>query len=451
LHGLRDFLGLLEGEEGVIHVEEPLNPVYEIPAFLKALDGGDPVLFEAVEGYSVKVVAGICGSRERICSALGVGVSGLHERLSGAIRDPIPCSVEGGPVEEVVERDVDLGEIPVLTHYDRDQGPYITSAIVHAKGVDGMKGNVSFHRFNVLDKKTMSIRVQKGHLSQLMDEARDAGDEHIDVAISLGVHPAIMLAGAAHAPYGTSEFDVANALLDGGLRLSECPHVDALALAEAELVLEGKISLYDKATEGPYVCVTGTWKEAGPQPLVEVVGVMHREDYLYQALLPASVEHKLLEGVPNEVRVWDRVRAVVPEVEGVNMTLNGCSWLHAVVSFRKTSERDPRNVIKAAFEAIPAIKHVVAVDSDITPYDLGHVEWAIATRFQGDRDLIIIPNSYASGLDPSSDTENKVGCKVGVDATRPLSKPDEVFRKGEIPISGRVRGLLRGRGHRPLK
>jgi len=137
-------------------------------------------------------------------------------------------------------------------------------------------------------------------------------------------------------------------------------------------------------------------------------------------LLPASREHKLLEGIPNEVRVWDKVREVVPEVKGVNMTLDGCSWLHAVVSFKKASELDPEKVIMATFEAIPAIKHVVAVDSDISPYDMGQVEWSIATMFQGDKILIIIPNTYASGLDPSSDTDNKLGCKVGFDATRPL-------------------------------
>ena len=444
MHGLRDFLSL-DREKGIIHIEETLNPMYEIPALLKALDGGDPVLFEAVEGYSVKVLAGVCGSRENICAALGVGVTELTERLSDAIHNPVPCFVADETMKALVDRRVNLRDIPILTHYDRDQGPYITSAIVHAKSLDGTKENVSFHRFNVLDEKTMSIRIQTGHLSRLMDEAREAGEEHIDVAISVGLHPAVMLAGASHAPYGISEFDVANNLLGGDLSLFECPHVDAKAPTDAELVIEGKISLYEKAIEGPYVCVTGTWKEAGPQPLVEVAGIMHREDYVYQALLPASREHKLLEGIPNEVRVWDNVRKVAPEVKGVNMTLAGCSWLHAVVSFKKTSQQDPEKVIRATFEAIPAIKHAVAVDSDISPYDLGQVEWSIATRFQGDKNVIIIPNAYASGLDPSSDTENKLGCKVGFDATRPLSKSGEDFRMGEIPSSDRVRKVITGR------
>ena len=450
MNGLRDFLNL-EQEKGITHIEEPLNPKHEIPALLKALDGGTPVLFEAIEGYSVKVLAGVCGSRRNICAALGVGVSELTERLSDATRNPVPCSVLEDPMGQMVEGRLNLGDIPILTHYDRDQGPYITSAIVHAESLDGTRENVSFHRFNVLDEKTMSIRIQTGHLSRLMDEAREAGEEHIDVAISLGLHPAVMLAGASHAPYGLSEFEIANNLLGGDLTLFKCPHVDAKAPTDAELVIEGKISLHDKAVEGPYVCLTGTWKEAGLQPVVEVVGVMHREDYVYQALLPASSEHKFLEGIPNEARVWDKVRRVVPEVKGVNMTLDGCSWLHAVVSIKKVSELDTEKVIMATFEAIPAIKHVVVVYSDISPYDLEQVEWSIATRFQGDRDMIIIPETYASGLDPSSDTDKKIGCKVGFDATRPLSKSGEDFRRGEIPVSERVKQVIecRTRLHEP--
>jgi len=175
----------------------------------------------------------------------------------------MPCSVEDEPVKDLVNRRVNLRDIPILTYYDRDQVSYIISAIVHAKSLNGTKENVSFHGFNVLDEKTMYIRIQKGQLSRLMDEVRGVGEEHIDVAISVGVHPAVMLAGASHAPYGVSEFDIANKLLGRDLTLFECPHVDAKAPTNTELVIEGKISLYDKATEEPYVCVTGIWKEAG--------------------------------------------------------------------------------------------------------------------------------------------------------------------------------------------
>lgn len=437
---LRLYMNRLEKEGNLLHIDDPLSPKYEIPAALKGLDGRGAVIFENVEGNSSKITAAICGSRENIYAALGIEADTFHKHLHFALNNPTPCKIEDGPVKEVVEPP-NLSNIPILTFYDRDQGPYITSAVVYAKSPNGAGENASFHRLNVLDNNRLSIRIQPGHLFQFLNMAKSMGRKSLDVSISIGLHPAIMLAGASPAPFGTSEFDVANTLLGGELKLTECPHVDALAPADAELVLEGKIRLDEEANEGPFVSVTGTWKPEGLQPVVEVVGMMHREDYIYQALLAASIEHRLLEGMPNEIPVWEYVSSVVPTIRGVNMTINGCSWLHCVVSFEKLQEGDPKSVIMAMFTANPALKHAIVVDSDIDPYDMGQVEWAIATRLQGDKDILVIPNTYISGLDPSSDTENKLGCKLGIDATRTLSKSEEIFKRGVIPVSDRV-GLL---------
>jgi len=438
---LRQYLNKLENEGNLLHISDPLSPRFEIPAVLKGLDGRGAVIFDNIEGNNSKITAAICGSRENIYTALGVEVDTFHKRLNFALNNPTRCKIDDGPVKEVVE-EPNLSKIPILTFYDRDQGPYITSAVVYAKDPSSKGENVSFHRMDVLNKKRLSIRIQPGHLSQFMKKARDKGRKSLDVSISIGLHPAIMLAGASPAPFGTSEFDVANTLLGGELKLTECPHVDALTPADAELVLEGKIRLDEEATEGPFVSVTGTWKPEGLQPVIEVVGMMHRKDYIYQALLAASIEHRLLEGMPIEVPIWEHVRNIVPKIRGVNMTPNGCSWLHCVVSFEKLKEGDPKNVIMAMFEANPTLKHAIVVDLDIDPYDMEQVEWAIATRLQGDKDILIMPNSYISGLDPSSDTEEKLGCKLGIDATRTLFKPEDVFKQGIIPVSDRVKVLL---------
>ncbi len=439
---LRDYLREMEADGRLIHVDEPLSPRYEIPYVIKKHDGEGPILFDEVEGFDGKVVANVCYSRESISASLGVTRDRLHEHLHHALNNPSPCRTEDGPVMEVVE-DLSLHEVPVLTHYDGEQGPYITSAVVYANNPDGAGGNVSYHRMDVLDENRLSICIQPGHLARYVEQTRESGGETLDISISIGAHPAVMLAGALHPPFNVSEFDVANTLLDGGLKLCECPHVDAFAPSDAELVLEARIRVNEEALEGPYVCVTGTRKESKPQPVVEIVGSMHREDYLYQGLLAASREHRLLEGIPNEVKVWERIRDLGAAVKGVNMTPSGSSWLHCVASFEKTDEEDPRNVLMAMFDAQPALKHAVVVDSDIDPYDAGDVEWALATRFQGDKDLIIIPDSYASRLDPSSDTENRLGCKAGFDATRPPGKAEETFKKGSIPISNRVNKILR--------
>jgi UbiD family decarboxylase len=169
---------------------------------------------------------------------------------------------------------------------------------------------------------------------------------------------------------------------------------------------------------------------------------MRRRDYLYQALLPAGTEHILLMGMPQEVRVLEYTRNVNPTIKAVNMTLGGRGWLHCVVSFDKFSEGDGKNVLMAIFAANTSIKHAIVVDSDIDVYDMEQVEWALATRFRGDRDLLIIPNGRVSSLDPTSNQELGIGCKVGFDATKSLSKPKEKFEKATIPLSKHVEKVL---------
>ena len=434
-------MGELERRGELLRVGEELSPRFEIPAVLKTLDGGSTVLFERVKGFDSAVLGGVCGTRERICLALGVEPEAFYKRLLQAVEYPTHVEVvEEGPVKEVVE-EPRLTRIPVLTHFERDPGPYITSGILYAKSPDGSVENVSFHRILILDDRRATLRIVPRHLYRICQEARGEVTA-LDVSISLGLHPVLMMAATSPAPFGVNEFEVANALMEGGLRLVECEHVDALAPADAELVLEGRLLLEEEAVEGPFVDLTGTYDIQRRQPVIEVVGVMHRRDYVYQALLPSGSEQRLLMGMPREARIWSYVRNVVPTVRGVNLTLGGCGWLHCVVSLEKFREGDPKNVLMAIFAAHPSLKHAVVVDEDIDPFDMEMVEWVIATRFRGDEDMLIVPHVRVSSLDPASDQEMELGCKVGIDATRPLTKPEEDFRRAEIPISEKVKTLL---------
>jgi UbiD family decarboxylase len=444
---LRGFLERLEEMGEVIHIPEEASPRFEIPLLMRAFDGDKALIFERVEGYGNRVVGGVCGSRRRILESLGLTPTSFYERLIQAMRSPRPCEVGDGPVTEVAEPP-SLSRIPILTHFEGDPGPYITAGVLYAETPDGAVRNVSFHRLLVLDERRMTLRIVPRHLYRIIQIAREQGAEALDVSVSIGLHPAVMVAAASPAPFGVCEFDVANALLGGGLRLVECEHVDALAPADAELVLEGRLHLDEDAVEGPFVDLSGTYDVERRQPVLELVGVMHREDYIYQALLPSGSEHRLLMGMPPEARIWEYANGVVPTVRGVNMTPGGCGWLHCVVSFEKFREGDPKNVLMAIFAAHPSLKLAVVVDSDIDPYDMEQVEWAIATRFRGDEDLLVIPHVRVSSLDPTSDQELELGCKVGIDATRPLTKPKEKFERARIPVSERARGLLERYGRR---
>jgi UbiD family decarboxylase len=431
----------METKKEVLHVKNEVATKFEISAIMKNFDNKGKILFfENVKNYETKIVANVCGTRKRICTALNVNPDGLYQRLIEAWRFPKkPRIVRDGVIKEVNEKD--LSKIPILTHFEKDAGPYVTSGVVHARSIDGTIENVSVHRLQVLDKNHFAIRLVPRHLFKLWRMAKESGKD-LEVSISIGVHPAVLLAASSPVPFGVGEFEVANALMDDTLHLVKCENVDAYAPADAELVLEGKISATKEVSEGPFVDVTGTYDVQRKQPVLEVLGVMHRKDYVYQGLLSSGVEHRLLMGLPHEVLIWEAVSKVVPRVYAVNLSIGGSGWLHAIISVEKQLDGDGKNALLAAFAAHPSLKHAVVVDSDIDVFNVSDVEWAVATRFQAGEDLIIINNVRGSTLDSSADQETGLTSKMGVDATRPFSKPKEKFDRAKIPVSKRVETLI---------
>ena len=438
---LRDFIQDMEEKGEVIHIEDQVSPRYEISSIMKSFDGGQILVFDDVKGYRTKVVANVCGTRERICSALNVTLENLYKRLVDAWRLPTPAEiVKEGPVKEVVEK-TDLSKLPILRHFEKDAASYITSGIVSARSTDGKIENVSIHRMMVVDKNRLAIRLVPRHLFKLWSMAKNEGKD-LEVAISIGLHPTLLMATTSVLPFGVSEFSIANVLLKRGLKLVKCENVNANAPADAEMVLEGTISTENEILEGPLVDITGTYDVQRSQPTIEIISMMHREDYIYQALLPSGTEHKLLMGLPHETMIWEAVANVIPVVKSVNLSPGGGGWLHAIVSIEKQRDGDGKNALMAAFAAHSSLKHAIVVDTDIDVFNLEDVEWAVATRFQADEDLVIIPNARGSTLDPSADQETGTTTKLGIDATRPLGKPKERFIRAKIPTSERVEKII---------
>lgn len=438
---LRSFLQEVEKKQDVIHIKERVSSQFEISSIIKAFDLGGPVLFfDDVKNSKAKVVANVCGTRERVCQALDVEKENLYECLIEAwCSRTKPKIVEDAPVKEVVEKP-QLSKIPILTHFEKDAGPYITSAIISARSRDKKVENVSIHRLQVLDDKRLAIRLVPRHLYKLWSMAKQAR-ENLEVAISIGLHPAVSIASTSMVPFGVSEYKIASTLLEGNFSLVKCEHVDVYAPAEAEYVLEGVMSTEKEVLEGPLVDITGTYDTQRRQPVIELVGVMRRKDAVYQALLPSGSEHKLLMGLPREVKIWEAVANTVPKVKAVNLSYGGCGWLHAIVSIEKQKDGDAKNALMATFSAHPSLKHAVVVDTDIDVYNPFEVEWAIATRFQANEDLIIIPKVRGSTLDPSADQESGETSKMGMDATRPLDRKREKFELAKIPTKGRIKKI----------
>lgn len=431
---LRSFISVLEKEDELRRIEKAVSPRFEASAIMKKYDGKQALLFQKINGHG-GVIAGICGTKKRLALALGTPLAELRPHIMNAIRDPHEPSVASSL--QATEELSGLSKLPILTHFEKDAAPYITSAIVSARLLDRDKENVSIHRLMVIDDKHLAIRIVPRHLYQICKIAREAGKPALDVGIAIGLHPAVLLAAASPAPFGVSEYAVASRLLNNDLRVAECSSVDAHVPEDAETVIEGKILLDRDVDEGPFVDITGTYDIVRKQPVIKVERILCKKNFIYHALLPSGREHGLLMGLPQEAKIAEVVAGVVPRIKDVNLTVGGCHWLHAAVSIEKQSEGDAKNAILAAFAGHPSLKHVVVVDPDIDVNDLDDMEWAIATRFQGNRNMVVITDARGSSLDASGNQELSLTTKIGIDATRSFLKPKEKFEKAKIPVESR--------------
>ena len=207
---------------------------------------------------------------------------------------------------------------------------------------------------------------------------------------------------------------------------------DLLIPAETEFVIEGTVHLDHTHAEGPFVDLTETYDMVRQQPVLEVKAISHRRDPLWHALLPGGLEHKLLMGMPREPTIFKKVNEVVHCLD-VNVNPGGCSWLHAIVQIDKEAEEDGKKAIAAAFAGHSSCKHVYVVDQDIDIYDPLQVEWAMATRFQGDRDLVVYDRLPGSSLDPSAEAGTHITTRLGFDLTASLETAGKSYRKAAFP------------------
>jgi len=420
---MRDFLADLDATRDLTHVRREVSRRYEVAALCSRLDG-KPILFEKIgesDGYSVST--GVCGTRALLSRALGVDPSDLLPTVLDSIENPKPFrTVKNAPCQDVIEDEVDLYKLPILTHCEKDGGPYVTAGIAVAH--DREYGyNASYHRLMLLGKDRVAARILPRHL----DEFIKRGVHEIGIAI--GNHPAFLFASAVSCEIGKSELAIANALKE--MSYVKCLTVDSLVPADCEVVLEGTVT-EELVDEGPFPDIVGTYDIVRKQRVIKINRVTHRKNPIYQAILPGGIEHMFLMGTPREATMFREVSKVC-ECMDVRLTAGGSSWLHGVVKIRRRREEDPKNALEAAFKGHPSLKQAVVVDEDIDIEDPNAVEWAIASRTQMDKDLTLKPGELGSSLDPSADQVTRKTCKVAVDATIPFGVKKDGFLKSIIP------------------
>ncbi|RLF51925.1 MAG: UbiD family decarboxylase [Thermoplasmata archaeon] len=407
----RDFIRKLE-EIGILTlVDEEVNPDFEVARRIHE-QGENPVMFTSVKGSKFPVAANICSNRKLLSIALGIEEGNVLKTILSAIENPKPP--ETTEKTGYMEMDTNLDLLPVPKFYPTDGGRYITAGVVVCNDEEyGL--NASYHRAMVIGKDRIVMRILPRDFHKYIER----GNKRF--LFCIGNPIPVIVSAAISVEIDKSELDIANSLYP--IRLM---NFDGIPGPEAEIVMVCEIT-GEEHDEGPFVDITQTLDIVRKQPVAEIKKIFVKKDAIFHAILPGGYEHRFVMGMPREATIYKEVSKVCDVVD-VSLTPGGCSWLHGVVSIRKRHEDDGRKAIEYAFKGHKSMKHVFIVDDDIDIRDPSQLEWAMATRFQGDRDMVI-KREKGSSLDPSADPITRETTKIGFDLTVPWGKDKRFFRR----------------------
>ena len=434
---LRSYISQIKKINELKTVKTKVSTKFEIAGITAKVDGSHAVLFEKIKESDFRLISNLVGTRKRFGIAVGGHESNIHEKVITAIKKAKKPKI--APLGKFMEnKSKNILSMPIVTHFEKESGPFITSSVVYSKNHETGKQNSSFHRMMPIDKTHLSIRmVEGGHTHRSFIDAKEHGED-LKIAITVGVHPAISIAGAYQAEWGKDEIDIANSLLDGKLTLAKLPFSGLNVPSGAEIVMEGKI-LQDKTHPEWMVEMLQTYDHKRSQPVFEIENLFFRNNPIFHDVLSGYSEHRLLMGMPIESKLNGELKKSFSQTKQVSLSDGGCNWLHAVVQIKKKNDSDPKKIIKKTFESHRSLKQVTIVDEDIDPNNAESIEYAMATRFQADKDLVILKNVRGSSLDPSSNQQKLQTAKMGIDATRSLSKRPEGFELAKIPKIDKIK------------
>ena len=443
--GLQDFLRDYEAAhpDDVCTVEREVSLDQDITAAVWELAGRGlhPVLrFPRVQGADREVVTNLFASRPRIERMLGARPGELHDRYQQlATEAKAMAETDDGPITDRVDADdrVDLFELPLLTHFATDRGPYITSGIVVAEAPGGGLGNLSYHRSVVASRSSLGTSLHsRGDLWRLLQEAAAAG-RRLPVAMVVGAHPLFMLAASARAPFDVDEREIAGGLLGAPLEVVHTPRHGLRVPASAEVVLEGEIDPAADEDEGPFGEFSGYSSDRSTRNRIDVCTVMQRDGAVWVDVVGGnSDEHLNLGRVPREAEMIAKLKDRFGSVTAVHYPRSGTHF-HCYVAVDQRRPGEARQALLGLLGWDPYLKTAVAVDADVDVTNDEEVLWALAAHFQPGRDMIVVDGLPGSALDPSAD---KLGTtsRLALDATR-----GEGFDAQRIEISESARAVGR--------
>ena len=455
---LRAFLGWAKERGDLLCLPDKISLLHEMTAVqLSALRAKGPVLrFDAAGGAdgllsSMPVISNLFGTPERVAAGLGLAleevpafgaflaalrspppVDGMRDALSRwpmlkAALATRPKLLRHAPVQEV-DAQVDMAKIPVQTPWPEDAGPLITWPVVitrpHGSAPDGVgQYNLGVYRAQVIGADRLILRwlAHRGGAAHARSWAQ-AG-EPMPVAIALGADPATLLAAALPLPETVSELAFSGVLRGARTQLVPARSVPLLVPAHAEIMIEGWVHPNDTAPEGPFGDHTGYYNSVENFPVMRISAITHRRDPLYLSTVTGRPpdEPSVIGEVFNTLAL-PVIRAQIPEIRDLWLPPAACSYRMAVVQISKRYPGQARRVMMALWGMLAQFsytKTIIVVDEDINPRDWDDVAWAMATRMDPSRDVMLLENTPMDYLDFSSPRDGLAG-KMGIDATNKI-------------------------------
>jgi 2,5-furandicarboxylate decarboxylase 1 len=415
-----------------LRIKKEISPRWELSSVQKRLEAEDRlpiVVFEKVQGHDMPVVTNVFASKRHLALALETSPREVVARFADAQKNRIkPKLVKSGPVKDVILTGdkADLRTLPIVTHCEKDAGPYISSGVTIIR--DSVSGclNAGIYRNLYLSPKTVTMNMAPlCHASQVAAQA-EARKQHVDAAIVIGHHPAMGMASQQRGRLSEFELETMGGLLGEPVDVVPCETVDVLVPADAEIVIEGRIRTDSWEDDGPFGDYWLYYAPPKKARVFEVTAITRRRDAIYHDIFNVGPEHLVLFSLGMEGVVLSQLQQLVPQVTAIHVPVSGSGNL-VYVQIRKDFEGLGINTALAALGAY-RFKCAVVVDEDIDIYDDRKVLWAMMTRTQADRSFFTVPGSYISRVDPtgyapwqSGGTGDRLlSTRLGVDATKPL-------------------------------
>lgn len=407
----RDFIKALKP----ITINDEVELRFEAAAILKQLDG-IPVYFQ-----KYRMIGNIYSSPELFSNS--VGLKNFAEWIPFFLKARYNFGKLIEKKQTFKTKKINILDLPILTHYEKDAGSYITSDALIAKKDN--KTNVSTHRILILNESELTLRIVRRHLYSMFMDAKEHGED-LPVDVCIGVPSSVQIAAATSLDPLENELELAASLEGGTLELIN-------GLPESEIIIKGKL-LHDKtADEGPFVDITGKYDIIRQEPILEIEEVIARDDYMYHALLPAANDHQFLMGLPRVPVIYDDIKKLGVDIRAVYLNPDGFGWLKTIVAIKKKSSEDIKKVLDGTLKAHYSTKLIIVVDDDIDVTNDSEVQKAITLNTYFDQtNPIVLTGVKGSSLDPRADDD--LGSKLLIDATKPLGARIESFEQGKIPF-----------------